>query len=67
VRDGKAYAHADRARRCFLEPIDEVSLNFQARKGDRVLAAVRLTHAKDALGDPQMARLLKGFELEAAE
>jgi len=63
ARDGKAYAHADHARRCFLDVVDGVSLNFQARRGGRPVAAVRLTWAEDAVRDLQLARLVKAAGL----
>jgi hypothetical protein len=43
--------------------VDEVSLNFQGQCGGRVLAAVRLTRANDALADLQMAQLLRALKL----
>lgn len=63
ARDGKAYAHADHARRCFLDAVDDVSLNFQARRGGRLVAAVRLTRAEDAFRDLQLAQLVKAAGL----
>lgn len=57
-RDGKGYGHADRERRVFLEPIDELSLNFHASYHQRCLAAVRLTWAIDAGIDQHLARIV---------
>lgn len=59
TRDGKAYAHADHARRRMIDPVDDVSLNFCAIDEDRMVAAVRLTRAEDALADAQTAMLVK--------
>lgn len=63
ARDGKAYAHADHARRSFLDAVDNVSLNFQAKRDDHLLSAVRLTWADDAADDPQLARLVRSSGL----
>jgi hypothetical protein len=56
-RDGKPYRHADPARRVFLEPIDDCSLNFFATIGNDCVAAVRLTRALDTPCDGQLSRL----------
>lgn len=57
-RDGKDYGHADRERHVFLEPIDDLSLNFHASYHQRCLAAVRLTWAIDADIDQHLARIV---------
>jgi hypothetical protein len=59
AHEGKAYARADHVRRRLIEPVDDVSLNFQAADKGRVLAAVRLTWAEDALTDPHQRRLIQ--------
>ncbi|MGV7212206.1 N-acyl amino acid synthase FeeM domain-containing protein [Bradyrhizobium sp. UFLA05-112] len=62
-RDQKAYAHADHVRRCLLEPVDDVSLNFQVKQDDRLLAAVRVTWAPDALLDLHLRPLVEGARI----
>jgi len=57
-RDGKPYPFADHLSRSFLEPIDEISLNFAVADGGACLAGVRLTRAVDAVGDPQLKAML---------
>lgn len=59
ARDKKNYTHVDHERQCMLDPIDDVSLNFQATDGKRILAAARLTRALDALNDSQMSLLVR--------
>ena len=66
-RDGKRYAFADHDNRTFLEPIDELSLNFCVIRQNECLAAVRLTRATDASIDPQLATLVQHAELTDAE
>ena len=56
---GKAYAHADHVRRRLVEPVDDVSLNFQAVGNGRVLAATRVTWAEDALTDSHQRRVVQ--------
>jgi hypothetical protein len=56
-RDHKRYPHADHANRLFLDKVDAVSLNFQARHRGQLLVASRLTWADDAEQDPQLSLL----------
>jgi hypothetical protein len=67
ARDGKAYRNADHIELTFLEPIDVVSLNFQARVDDKLLAAVRLVRADDALLDPHLRLLVEAYQPECLE
>lgn len=60
-RDGKRYAAVDHAARKFIEPIDQVSLNFQARIDGRLLSSVRGTRAEDALHDEHLRLLLEEY------
>jgi predicted GNAT family N-acyltransferase len=60
-RDGKSYAHADHHRKILIDEVDSVSLNFYFKSHGRILAAVRLTRAVDALHDPQLALVLAGI------
>lgn len=62
ARDRKGYISADHELRQFLDPADQVSLVFYARgaSGDAI-ASVRLTSARFADTDPQMARLLRAW------
>ena len=60
-RDGKRYSSVEYAARQFLEPIDRVSLNFQARHMGRLLAAVRLVRAEDAILDPHLGLLVEAY------
>lgn len=62
ARDRKPYGSADHDRRLFIDAIDDVSLNFQANRDDVLLAAVRLTMARDALRDPQTALVIKAAD-----
>ncbi len=57
-RDGKGYEFADPVMRTFLEPIDEVSLNFHYTPLDETLASVRLSWAQDALDDVHLCHLV---------
>jgi predicted GNAT family N-acyltransferase len=66
-RDGKRYSNADHVSRTFLEPIDSVSLNFQARVDGRLLASVRGVRAADAVNDTHLRLLLDAVELEQIE
>ena len=63
-RDGKRYGGADHGARTFLEPIDAVSLNFQARIDGRLLAAVRGVRAEDAMHDPHLRLLLAEIHVD---
>jgi hypothetical protein len=58
-RDKKAYVSVDHLRRSFLDEIDDVSLNFRCGPPHELLAAVRMTWARDALGDRQTALVVK--------
>lgn len=58
-RDGKGYECADQNARMFLEPIDEVSLNFHHSLVVETLAAVRLSWASDALGDSHLRHVVR--------
>jgi hypothetical protein len=66
-RDQKAYAAADHSNRSFLEPVDDVSLNFRAFQGGRTVAAMRLTRAFDALEDSQLARFIQASKVDCLE
>jgi hypothetical protein len=58
-RDGKQYRHADHLSRQFLEPIDAVSFNFQAKRNDILLGSVRGSLAVDALHDAHLLPLVE--------
>ena len=64
-RDGKAYEHADHANRVFLEPIDQVSLNFVARARDRCAVTVRATWANDTVVDPHLEQVVAHANLSS--
>lgn len=66
-RDGKKYAYADHAKALFLEPVDRFSLNFQATDHQRCLASVRMTWARDARDDGQLAKAVVHAGLSDAE
>lgn len=66
-RDGKRYECADHEAAIFLEPIDAVSLNFQATDHQRCLATVRMTWAQDALGDKHLSEAVKNSGLPDAD
>jgi predicted GNAT family N-acyltransferase len=67
ARDGKAYRNVDHAHRIFREPVDTVSLNYPARMGDELLAAVRLVRADDALVDPHLRLLVEAYQPTCTE
>lgn len=58
-RDGKQYRHADHQSRQFLEPIDAVSFNFQAKRNNILLGSVRGSLAADALHDDHLSPLVE--------
>uniref|UniRef100_A0A9E7ZHT3 N-acyl amino acid synthase FeeM catalytic core domain-containing protein n=1 Tax=Bosea sp. NBC_00436 TaxID=2969620 RepID=A0A9E7ZHT3_9HYPH len=66
-RDGKKYECADHEAAIFLEPIDAVSLNFQATDHQRCLATVRMTWAQDALGDKHLSKAVTNSGLPDAD
>jgi hypothetical protein len=66
-RDGKQYECADHEAAVFLEPIDAVSLNFQATDHQRCLATVRMTWAQDALGDKHLSKAVANSGLSETD
>lgn len=60
-RDGKNYP-ADHERRLLIEDIDALSLNIEARDGDRSLTGLRLTRGQDAIADRQLRAILLNSE-----
>jgi predicted GNAT family N-acyltransferase len=66
-RDKKVYAHVDPSKRCFLEPVDLVSLNLMASKRGECLAGLRLTKAREALKDVHLKRLLANTPIASSE
>jgi hypothetical protein len=60
-------ARMDHANRLFLEPVDQLSLNFMARFKGRIVAAVRATWANDAILDPSLEQVLAHADLGAEE
>jgi predicted GNAT family N-acyltransferase len=66
-RDKKAYPFADSQSRCFLEPIDNRSLNLFAAVAGRCLAGLRLTKATLAMEDEYLSRLLAHSPIKPSE
>ena len=60
-RDRKHDRHMDHARRLFIEPIDDLSLQIYAHVEGRLVAAIRLSRGQDAIFDPQLAGMLHAF------
>lgn len=64
-RDGKRYAHANHETKTFLEPVDQLSLNFIARLQGRCAVAVRATWANDTIADPHLEQVVAQANLDA--
>lgn len=59
AKGGKQYEWADHSCRSFLEPIDASSMNFQVRRDETLLGAVRGSRAVDALSDDHLLQLIE--------
>lgn len=66
-RDRKPYLHADHRARIFLEPIDRLSLNFQACAARRCAASLRLSWANDCKADIQLRQTIERSRLAEFE